>query len=257
MRISKNKESRKEKAYNWLIELDTHWSKEVADAVSNTTLNKINSVEKLNSIIKYNPKVKYNETRTDIFNEDVVSCAIEAASRNKNSKVCVLNFASYYSPGGGFLNGSRAQEESICNESGLYPCLDKFRKEYEERRLNRIDGLYRHDYIYSSNVPFIKDGKCYLVDVLTIAAPNKTATKSLSVEQVFEERMHLAYKIPAMHNVDILLLGAWGCGVFGNDPEFVASNWKKLTEEYNGVYGMVIHPVLDRKMYSTFTKVYK
>lgn len=247
-----NKEERTMTAKQWLDHITLKWNKEVQRAVENTTAYTDVYPEAFDI-----PDARYEKTETKIFKNDVVTCAKAAIIHAKRgSRVLVLNFASYTSPGGGFLKGSTAQEEALCFSTGLYPCLESQSKWYEKHKETDTDRCYSNDYIYSEDVPFIINNKCYFVDVLTMAAPNN-ASKYSPVEDIFEERMECVYLIAMERNIDILLLGAWGCGVFGNDPKFVASTWKKLTEEYNGRIKEVVHPILDANMCKTFKEVYK
>lgn len=249
--VQGNKGQRTSTAQEWLNTLNSKWFKETSRAVENTT-----AYTDVYPEVFDIPDARYESTETKIFKNDVVTCAKAAVTHaKKGSKVLVLNFASYTSPGGGFLKGSTAQEEALCFSTGLYPCLESQKAWYEKHRETDTDRCYSNDYIYSENVPFIVNGKCYFVDVLTMAAPNN-ASKFSPVEDIFEERMECAYLIAVERNVDILLLGAWGCGVFGNDPKFVASTWKKLTKEYDGRIKEVVHPILDEKMCKVFKEVY-
>ena len=251
--IDGNKEQRAEAAKGWLSTLKKDWSNDVNNAVEHTT-----KYRHINPYCFDLPIKKQDNTITRIYNNDVVTCAKAAVTHaTKGSKVMVLNFASFVNPGGGFLKGSIAQEEALCHATGLYPCLSAQKEWYDENRKMKTGYVYRNDYIYSENVPFIVNGKCYLVDVLTMAAPNKNKSSNAPVEEIFEERMECAMLVGIERGVDIALLGAWGCGVFGNDPEFVAKTWKKLTVEYNGFYKEIVHPVLDKNQCTIFKDVYK
>ena len=251
--VSGNKAQRTQKASDWLDILEKKWNKEVGEAIQGT------SIHRQISPISFDiPDKRYDKTITRIFSNDVVTCAKAAVTHaDKGAKVLVLNFASFMNPGGGFMNGALSQEESICYATGLYPCLKSKMKFYEENREMETDSCYRNDYIYSENVPFIVNNKCYFVDVLTMAAPNNKKSKHSPVEDIFKERMECAFLVGIEKKVDVILLGAWGCGVFGNDPKFVAETWKELTEEYDGRYKEVVHPILDKNMCKIFKDVYK
>ncbi|MEL6107161.1 MAG: TIGR02452 family protein, partial [Planctomycetota bacterium] len=93
-------------------------------------------------------------------------------------KTALLNFASARNPGGGFLNGAKAQEEDLCRCSGLYPCLLECMEYYEANR--RQDSLLYTDHmIYSPDVPFFRvrgNGgfltQPFTISVITAPAPN-------------------------------------------------------------------------------------
>lgn len=249
-----NKEQRTQTASEWLDTLNKRWKKEVDNAIQNTTAVRCD-VAQANRILNIG-ECRYPDTSIKVFKNDVVTCAKAAVTHaSRDEKICVLNYASYVNPGGGFIKGSTAQEEAICFATGLYPCLKSQQEFYDEHREQDTDSCYSDDYIYSKDVPFIVNRKCYLVDVLTMAAPNQKKAKLSPVEDIFEQRMELAYLIPSHYNCDVLLLGAWGCGVFGNDPEFVAKSWKKFSKDYDGLYREVVHPVLDTDMCKVFRKV--
>lgn len=150
-----------------------------------------------------------------------------------NEKIAVLNFASYKHPGGMFYNGSSAQEESLCHESFLFNVLREFEKNYYEwnkRNLNR--GLYTNRGLYVPDVIFKRTNniidtemKC---DVITCAAPNKTTAQKYNNvsdaenKKVLEDRIEFVLNMAVDNNVDTLILGAFGAGVFGQDAKEVA-----------------------------------
>lgn len=157
--------------------------------------------------------------------------AIFIAKRNISvGKVAALNFASFKNPGGMFLAGSKAQEECLCMDSTLYPVLDSFRDTYYEpnkKLLNR--ALYTDRALYTPDVIFESKELTVKADILTCAAPNKyAAQKYQNVSdaentEVLKNRLLFIRDIINDQDVDTLILGAFGCGVFGQDPKQVAT----------------------------------
>lgn len=171
--------------------------------------------------------------------EDSVSAAV-----NENEhigKTAILNFSSYKEPGGLFLAGSKAQEECLCHASFLYNVLRRFDDTfYEENRKDLNKALYRNKALYSPNIIFFdKDNKEHWCDVITCASPNKKAAQkycNVSDEtnyKVLNDRIDFIYKVAAAEKVDTLILGSYGCGVFGQNIQEVAelfiSNLKKYS----------------------------
>lgn len=154
-------------------------------------------------------------------------------------RVGALNFASARNPGGGFLSGARAQEEDLTRCSGLYPCLasSAVRPYYTYNRARKT-LLYSDHMIFSPGVPFFrtvgrpgKDGylldAAFRVDVITAPAPNAGALRrgqrGSELVEALRQRALRVLTLAAAQGVDALVLGAWGCGVFKNDPEQVAA----------------------------------
>ncbi|CAB9525171.1 Uncharacterized protein conserved in bacteria (DUF2263) [Seminavis robusta] len=189
----------------------------------------------------------------EVHNETTFAGARALLQRNA-ARVCVLNFASAKSPGGGFLNGAKAQEEDLALRSGLYACLSRgngVADYYTENQTTR-DGIYTHHMIYSPDVPvFREDGEvgrflevpCQ-VSIITSPAPNATVFQQKNTRvrskkhvtkqtnppddmpaeywQIFQERIRHVLHVAIANGHSNLVLGAWGCGVFGNDPAKVA-----------------------------------
>lgn len=160
-------------------------------------------------------------------------------------KVCLLNFASARNPGGGFLNGAKAQEEDLCRCSGLYPCLLTCPQYYEANR-QQPSLLYTDYAIFSSNVPFFKINGSgdllpspFLVSVITAPAPNSAPflqnhpDGTFQIEETFLRRWRYILRIARDQGISRLLLGAWGCGAFGGDP-VVASRTAKQAIQSDG-----------------------
>lgn len=182
--------------------------------------------------------------------------AIRILAEEGKTGIGVLNFASAKNPGGGFLNGAKAQEESLTVSSALYPTLTAHEEYYRENRANR-SMMYLDYGIYSPDVVFFRDGTFRLTptpvtaSVLTLPAVNmgQALLKGEDPEkarQVMRRRMKLALAIFAEQGAKRLVLGAYGCGVFRNDPREVAAWWKELLAEGMGRhFSSVFHAVLD------------
>lgn len=158
---------------------------------------------------------------------DSVSAAAERVSAGE--KICILNFASYKHPGGGFLQGASTQEEALCHESILYPVLQAFKDTYYEWNNRHKNGaLYTNRALYTPDVLFIHKGGLFQADVVTCAAPNANtavryghATREQNNE-VFADRIKFLNNVIANNCPDVVIVGAWGCGVFGQDARFTA-----------------------------------
>ena len=167
-----------------------------------------------------------------------------------------LNFASAKRPGGGFLGGAQAQEESLARASGLYPCLQT-EPDYYARNKSFGSALYLDIVLYSPNVPFFRDDNGgwfdapVLASVITAAAPNVSALKEArnydpeDVALVLENRSRLVLALAAHHKIDRLVLGAWGAGVFGNDAAQIARIFADLLRgPFANVFAEVVFAVL-------------
>jgi uncharacterized protein (TIGR02452 family) len=171
-----------------------------------------------------------------------------------------LNFASAKNPGGGFLVGSEAQEESLARSSALYPCLLAGREYYERNRTGQ-SCLYLDLAIWSPSVPFFRDDEGTLLEeafhasVITSPAPNAGAVATNEpkrmgeIEPTLRRRAAQVLAIAADRGVRRLVLGAWGCGVFRNDPQMVARAFRDLLlapGAYADVFDEVVFAICDR-----------
>lgn len=191
-----------------------------------------------------------------VENNSTVDAVIELVEEGKNS-IGVLNFASAKNPGGGFLNGAMAQEESLAASSGLYKTLTVHEEYY---RANRNFGsvMYTDHGIYSPNVVFFRDGGFNLLkepvkaSVLTLPAVNmgqvlQKGEDQQEAKRIMKRRMAIALAVFAEQGDRNLVLGAYGCGVFRNDPKEVALWWKDLLEGgFDGYFDRILFAVLDR-----------
>ncbi|MBO4206523.1 TIGR02452 family protein [Micromonospora echinofusca] len=155
------------------------------------------------------------------------------AARRLGPGTAALVFASAKNPGGGFLGGAKAQEESIARASALYPCLLAAPDFYAFHRAQG-DLRYSDRVVVSPDVPVIRDDRGGLLDTpyrttfLTCAAPNLGAIRRNQPEHlddvpaVLARRARRVLSVAAAHGCRQLVLGAWGCGVFRNDPVTVA-----------------------------------
>ncbi|MCU0433276.1 MAG: TIGR02452 family protein [Bacteroidia bacterium] len=213
------------------IEID--FRKAMSNCIENTVLLEPDFLQQL--LLK-NYAGRSASTKITLTGETTLEAAKRLAVNGR--KVLALNFASARNVGGGFLKGSLAQEESIARSSGLYLSLLKAPDYYERHRKNS-SLLYSDTMIYSPEVPVFRTDEGtllhepYLLSVLTSPAANKGAILQNNapgiekIEEVMDIRTAKVLAFAAEKNYRVLVLGAWGCGVFGNDPLLIASLFKK------------------------------
>jgi uncharacterized protein (TIGR02452 family) len=173
------------------------------------------------------------DPRIQVTNETTAQAALRLEAHGKTN-IVALNFASARNQGGGFLSGAMAQEEDLCRASGLYPCLKSKPVFYNENILCD-DCYYTNNIIYSPNVPFFRDENNlflenpFTLSIITSPAPNLNGAQNVDKKKVAEilaSRMDRILSVAASHGHLTLILGAWGCGAFGNDPADVAELFK-------------------------------
>ena len=223
---------------------------------------------------------EYPQLENNSVNQNVIvtksrtfEAAINLSKKYPNKRIAVLNFASSTTPGGGVKWGSSAQEEALCRCSTLYPVLSTnyvFKNFYLKNR-NKYNALNTDDIVYSKDIVICKNDidyptrmleKDYVkVDVLTCAAPNLREKPSndfnvsngdqvsISDEELY--KLHLSrarhiLHIAAFNKVEILILGAFGCGAFRNNPWVVAKAYKDALKEFNNNFFLVDFAIYTR-----------
>lgn len=222
------------------------------------------------------------KSKITIIDDDTLSSVQKV---EKQDNICILNFASGTSPGGGYINGATAQEEDICRRSGLYPCLiSQISKNFYTDNLES-DYLYTDNILFSPNVLVFRD-KDYnilsndeLFSVSVITSPfanlkqlkNKLANGDIDLAMDawfdFNNTGNIIYKLDTfekyiikmmirfskiltvahMRGIKTLVLGAWGCGAFGNNPNHVSKlmNFVLNTKPFNYMVENIIFAIPD------------
>jgi uncharacterized protein (TIGR02452 family) len=175
---------------------------------------------------------KGGDARVEVTPETTLAAARRLVENEGATRLLVLNFASAKNAGGGFLGGSRAQEESLARSSALYATLQAG-PEYYDRNRQAGTTLYTDHAIVSPDVPVFRedDGtlldRPYEVTFFTMPAVNVGALRQNGdaihqIEPTMAGRVEKLLAFAAAEGFEDLLLGAWGCGVFRNDPRTIA-----------------------------------
>lgn len=182
------------------------------------------------------------------------------------TNVVALNFASARHPGGGFLKGANAQEESLARSSGLYACIRESPM-YAINERNTNACLYSHVMIYSPAVPVFGDDrgkllkKPFKVSFISAPAPNayeaaKRRVTPTMIRQTLVDRIDHILALAVEHGHDAIVLSAWGCGVFGNNVESVASIFQSmLLGKYANCFRHVHYATTGQAEYDAFSRV--
>ncbi|MGW4503916.1 TIGR02452 family protein [Streptomyces sp. NPDC004436] len=182
-----------------------------------------------------------------------------AGQAPEGPSVAVLNFASARNAGGGYVRGAKAQEEALCRASALYETLLEAPEYYAVHRAG-VSTFYTDRVIHSPGVPVFRDDRGELMEspfragFLTSPAPNagtilrQEPERAAEIPAALARRAERVLEVAALHGYRRLVLGAWGCGVFRNDPAMVAEAFRALLAgRFAGVFERVVFAVLDRK----------
>ncbi|MFN1218346.1 TIGR02452 family protein [Chryseobacterium kwangjuense] len=198
------------------------------------------------------------ETLFEVWNFSSLKAILKLAEEENQEKIMCLNFASAKNPGGGFISGAEAQEESLARTSALYETQLQAGHYYKIHR-NMESCFYTDMMIYSPKVPvFRKDkgellSKPVLCNFITSPAVNAGVVKRQEPERegeiygAMDIRMKKMFALALNQGNETLILGAWGCGVFKNDPQEIADLFKKhLRGKYKNKFKRVVFAVLTK-----------
>lgn len=227
----------------------------VRDCLDATRLFSPTELKRLRNDVLANSAAGF-QTTLEVVNETTLA-GVARLLADSPGPVAALNFASAKNPGGGFLNGSQAQEESLARSSALHASLVRAWEFYERHRASS-SLLYSDAMILSPGCPVFRDDEGGLLDLpyevgfITSAAPNAGAAATNrpdelpAIPDVFRRRSEYVLAVAAAHGYDRLVLGAWGCGVFRNAPTVVADAFAcHLQGVWAGRFERVVFSVLD------------
>jgi uncharacterized protein (TIGR02452 family) len=197
--------------------------------------------------------------RIEVTAETTAQAARRLIEQEREAHVLALNFASARNPGGGFLRGAKAQEEDLARCSALYPC-QLTQREYYDRNRACESLIYTDHLIYSPDVPFFRDDRLgllpapFLVSIVTSPAPNageelrRRADAGPHIRAALERRAEQILRVALHHQHRVLVLGAWGCGVFRNDPRAVSDVFSRHLENapFRDGFHRVVFAIYDR-----------
>lgn len=225
------------------------------------------------------------DTEVTVTGDRSYQAAMRLAAENEGCKIAVMNFANAFHPGGGVTKGASAQEECLCRTSTLYPLLDReiLKRTYYEHHRKLKTPKASDALIYTEDVVICKTDEdlpkrlpreqWVKVDVITVAAPDlrKMSNRyaplvnggtNMNNAELFGYHVKRAIHVftcAAAKEVDILVLGAFGCGAFQNDPEVVARAYKVAIGEFPKVFKKIEFAVYcsptDMKNFETFSRV--
>jgi uncharacterized protein (TIGR02452 family) len=190
----------------------------------------------------------FDQTRVQVTNETTLGASRRLVERGL--RPLALNFANGVEPGGGFLFGARAQEEVLCRSSALYQTLigDPMYGEHSKRpQADSTDWA-----IYSPDIPVFRTDEGtelpepWPLSFLTCAAPYAPAIGQPRSGDLLQKRIHRVLAIARAFGHTALVLGAWGCGAFANDPERTARDFRHALEnDYSGAFSDIIFAITD------------
>ncbi|MCD8328939.1 MAG: TIGR02452 family protein [Ruminococcus sp.] len=153
-------------------------------------------------------------------------------SGEANPEILLLNLASATHPGGHTRQGASAQEEDLCRRTSLLLSLEsEAAKKYYQYNETLKTRMGSDSIIFSPNVEVIKSVSDPLdapfpVSVISCAAPMVRLGLEGMSQQEYEamllNRINGILLVAASCGYRHLILGAFGCGIYGNDATLVS-----------------------------------
>lgn len=229
----------------------------VGAAIAGTRLYRPTDFDSLFAALAARPRAAV-PPRIEVTGETTAKAARRLFEAEGLRHLVALNFASAKNPGGGFIGGAKAQEEDLARCSALYPCQLRQPAYYQANRA-APSLLYTDHLIYSPEVPFFRDERLDLLEapfttaIVTSPAPNagearRHGATEAALRETLARRAKQVLAVCAAHEHRTLVLGAWGCGVFRNEPRDVAEAFAAGLADplLAGAFERVVFAVWDR-----------
>ena len=205
----------------------------------------------------------FGQTRVQVTNETTLGASRRLVQ--SGLRPLALNFANGVQPGGGFLGGAKAQEEVLCRSSALHLTIvdDPMYEHHRKRPLpDSTDWA-----IYSPDVPVFRmdnglELPCpWCLSFLTCAAPYAPGIGQPQAGDLLQRRIGRVLAIAQALEHDTLVLGAWGCGAFRNNPLRTAQDFRQALEnDFMGAFSEIVFAITDwspeRKFLGPFRDVF-
>lgn len=202
---------------------------------------------------------------------DTLDCALRLL-KGGGSKIGVLNMASAFLRGGGWLEGTTAQEEQICYRSTLaitlkgeyYPLPDVYPAEPGYEATDEVGCVYSPDVVINrrgeaGGYQELPEEEIGVVAVISVAGVDLRGWEGWNreVEEIKRDKIRLLLRVAARRGMRRLVLGALGCGVFRCPPEEVAGVFRGVLQEreFKGWWDEVRFAVLGRENFGVFGRV--
>ena len=191
-------------------------------------------------------------TEKFILSEHIVpQTTIECILENSGRSIIALNFANALIAGGAYIIGGNAQEESLCRASMLYYTIRDTNAFYLQNRRHMLPD-YTDGMIFSENVEVIRDDSGKLLEkpvicsFITCPAVNRREAVLMPKDKlngVMERRTEKIVSLAASKSADIVILGAFGCGAFGNKREDILPMFERAVNAYGGDHSEYIFAI--------------
>ncbi|HFK5501568.1 TPA: TIGR02452 family protein [Elizabethkingia anophelis] len=216
------------------------------------------TAEELSSLMKNETPQEKHDMQIEVWNCSSLEAILQLSSTENQDLIMCLNFASAKNPGGGFINGAIAQEESLARASALYASQLKAETFYKIHR-GMKSCFYTDHMIYSPKVPIFRDdtgallSEAVFCNIITSAAVNAGVVRqtepnnATTIASVMNERIDKMLALALDQKNEVLILGAWGCGVFKNSPKEIAELFKNhLQGKYKGKFKRVVFAIFTK-----------
>jgi len=181
------------------------------------------------------------ESNIRIYDMDTIDCALLF------DKPLVLNLSDDEYAGGWVNMGSGAQEESIFRRTNYFQTLTQ-----------NLYPINDDECIYSPQVSVIKSSennnwKLYdnpvFLDFIACPAikyPFLDENETLCQDDIdlLENKVKMIIQVALKYNHNTIIFGAMGCGAWQNPPQHVATIFRKILKEYDGIIDNYIFAIL-------------
>lgn len=202
-------------------------------SLENTIIDMINNTEDITEVVvdKTINHQNHYKVRENIVNMGTIDCILKLREDGIKGNIITLIFANAVTPGGGYLSGSIAQEESICRSTMVFETLQR-QNEFYIYNKEKYTPLHTDRMMYIHNAPIIRDDSLEYLDnyelasfILSPAVNRRIALGKVctdeEVDYVMDKRIEKILTLAVSKNPEVIVLGAYGCGVFGCDREKV------------------------------------